>query len=89
MPNAKRAQIFSFAAPVTVDGKFDDYSIGIRARDLVATIFRFIASPVVAPIRWMTEDPIPRDGVAACEQAWQTNIGASAASADRAATESD
>lgn len=89
VPKAKRAQIFSFAAPVTVDGEFDDYSIGIRRRDLLASVFRFIASPVVAPIRWISEDPIPRDGVAACEQAWRTNIGASAASADGAVTESD
>jgi uncharacterized protein involved in outer membrane biogenesis len=76
VPKAKRAQIFSFAAPVKVDGEFDDYDIGFRTRDLVAAIFRFIASPVVAPIRWLTEDPVPRDGVVACQQAWQTNIGA-------------
>jgi hypothetical protein len=80
VPNPKRAQIFSFGAPLTVDGEFDDYGIGIRTRDLIAAIFRFVASPVVAPIRWATEEPMPRDGVDACNDAWQTNIGAGAVS---------
>ena len=75
VPKPKRAQIFSFGAPLTVDGEFDDYSIGIRTRDLIAAIFRFVASPVVAPIRWATEEPVPRDGIEACASAWQTNIG--------------
>jgi hypothetical protein len=86
VPKAKRAQIFSFAAPVTVEGKFDDYSIGFRTRDLVAAVFRFIASPVIAPIRWMTEDPIPPDGVVACQQAWQANVGADTRGAAAAAS---
>ncbi len=85
VPNAKRAQIFSFAAPVTVEGEFDDYRIRFRTRDLMAAVFRFIASPVIAPIRWMTEDPVPRDGVAACRQAWQTNLGAGGAERSAAA----
>ena len=75
VPNPKRAQIFSFGAPLTVDGEFDDYGIGIKTGDLIAAIFRFVASPVVAPIRWATEEPIPRDGVEACDDAWRTNIG--------------
>jgi hypothetical protein len=77
VPKPKRAQIFSFGAPLTVDGEFDDYDIGIRTRDLIASIARFVASPVVAPIRWATEDPVPRDGIEACNKAWRTNIGAS------------
>ncbi len=85
VPNAKRAQIFSFAAPVKVEGEFDDYRIGFRARDLVAAVFRFIASPVIAPIRWMTEDPIPPDGVVACRQAWERNLGAGGADRSAAA----
>jgi hypothetical protein len=85
VPNAKRAQIFSFAAPVTVEGEFDDYRIRFRTRDLMAAVFRFIASPVIAPIRWMTEDPVPRDGVAACRQAWETNLGAGGAERSAAA----
>ena len=76
VPKPKRAQIFSFGAPLTVDGEFDDYSIGIRTRDLIAAIFRFVASPVVAPIRWVTEEPVPRDGIDACARAWRANIGA-------------
>ncbi len=82
VPKPKRAQIFSFGAPLTVDGEFDDYGIGIRTGDLVAAIFRFVTSPVVAPIRWATEEPIPRDGVEACANAWRTNIGASNVAAD-------
>jgi hypothetical protein len=76
VPKPKRAQIFSFGAPLTVNGEFDDYGIGIKTRDLIAAIVRFVSSPVVAPIRWATEEPVPRDGVEACTQAWRTNIGA-------------
>jgi hypothetical protein len=73
-PRPKRAQIFSFGAPLSVSGDFDDYEIGIRGADWVKAILRFIASPVVAPIRWLTEEPVPRDGVEACREAWEKNV---------------
>jgi uncharacterized protein involved in outer membrane biogenesis len=77
-PKAKRAQIFSFGAPVSVSGTFEDYDIHIRGRDWVTAILRFVTSPIVAPIRWLTEDPVPRDGTAACREAWEANLGGGA-----------
>jgi hypothetical protein len=70
-PKAKRAQIFSIAAPVEISGDFDDFSVGFRAGDLARAILRFVTSPVVAPIRWLVEDPLPADGEAACRGAWE------------------
>jgi hypothetical protein len=77
-PEAKRAQIFSFAAPVEISGDFDDFGIGFRPGDLALAILRFVTSPVVAPIRWLVEEPLPADGEAACRSAW----GAPGPSAD-------
>jgi hypothetical protein len=76
-PRPKRAQVFSFGAPVGVSGDFDDYEIHIRGRDWAKAILRFVTSPVVAPIRWLTEEPVPRDGVEACREAWEKNLAGS------------
>jgi hypothetical protein len=70
-PEAKRAQIFSLGVPVEITGGFDDYHIGVRSGDLALAILRFVTSPVVAPIRWLVEDPLPADGEAACRSAWE------------------
>ena len=71
-PEAKRAQIFSFGAPLEIAGEFDSYSVGMRGGDLALAVLRFITSPVVAPIRWLIEEPLPADGEAACRGAWET-----------------
>ena len=76
-PKAKRAQIFSFGAPVEITGDFDNFSVGFRGGDLAVAILRFVTSPVVAPIRWLVEDPLPADGAAACRSAWETAARAS------------
>ena len=71
VPRAKRAQIFSFAAPVEVTGSFDEFDLGFRGGDLALATVRFITSPVVAPVRWLAGKPLPKDGEAACRIAWE------------------
>jgi hypothetical protein len=78
VPKAKRAQVFSFASPVAVSGSFEDFAIGLKGGDVARTVLRFVTSPVVAPVRWLVEDPLPKDGQAACAEAW-TRGGSAAA----------
>ncbi len=75
VPRAKRAQIFSFAAPVEVSGGFDDFDFGFRGGDLALATVRFITSPIVAPVRWLAGQSLPKDGDAACRLAWEGPAG--------------
>ncbi len=70
VPKAKKPEFFSLAVPIKVDGKFDDFGLGIGVGRLTGAIFSFITSPVHVPIRKIFVDAIPEDGQKACRQAW-------------------
>ena len=70
VPKAKKPEFFSLAVPIKVDGKLDDFGMGIGVGRLTGAIFSFITSPVHVPIRKIFTDKIPKDGREACRQAW-------------------
>ena len=68
-PRAKRPQFFSLATPVTVDGSFDDFSVGVKPLALVGTVFRLATSVVEVPGRYLLGDVLRVDGTADCREA--------------------
>lgn len=70
VPKAKKPEFFSLAVPIKVDGKLDDFGMGIGVGRLTGAIFSFITSPVHVPIRKIFTNKIPKDGREACRQAW-------------------
>ena len=69
-PKAKKPEFFSLAVPIKVQGKFDDFGLGIGAARMAGTVVSFITSPVHVPFRKIFAENIPEDGLEACRQAW-------------------
>lgn len=70
-PQSKRAQIFSLQTPIKVYGKFEKFDFSVPLSAILETSVRFTTSPVISPIRWLVEKPLPADGSQQCEQIWQ------------------
>ena len=70
-PKAKEAEFFSLATPVKIHGTFEDFGLKIRKRDILATVFKFISSPVLVPVKRILVDELPADGKDACREAWR------------------
>ena len=70
-PQSKRAQIFSLQTPVEVFGEFEHFDFTVPLAAILETSVRFTTSPVISPLRWLLEKPLPRDGSAQCEKIWQ------------------
>ena len=66
VPRAKTAQIFGLSLPVMVSGSFNDFGFGVPSGELIVTTVRFITSPVIAPLRWILEQPLEEDGSKLC-----------------------
>lgn len=65
-PTPKKPEFFNLATPLKISGSFDDINFGLRKGALVGTAARFIASPVVVPIKRVFSEQIPEDGSDAC-----------------------
>jgi hypothetical protein len=52
--------------PLQVTGTFTDFSVGVEAGDVLATILRLLGSVIVVPFEWLTQGPLPRDGADVC-----------------------
>jgi AsmA family protein len=67
-PKAKRPEFFSLATPLKVDGKFDDFRIGLKggALSLGTTATRFVISPITTPIERIFKRDIPDSGADMC-----------------------
>jgi len=70
-PKAKKAEFFSLATPVKVQGSFDDFGLGVNPLSLTRSVISFVTSPVHVPIRRVFRKKVPADGKAACELAWE------------------
>jgi len=68
-PRAKRPTAFNLATPITVDGRFDDFGVGVSAADLLGTVVRLATGIVEVPVRYLTGDVLPEDGTADCRAA--------------------
>ncbi|MDJ0788032.1 MAG: AsmA family protein [Myxococcota bacterium] len=65
-PVSKKPRLFSAATPVRVTGKVEDFSLGVKPRDVAASLFRMAASPLTVPIQRVLRRNLPRDGGEAC-----------------------
>ena len=65
-PRAKGFAPFRLQTPLRASGTFTDFRFGIKRRDLLESILRLIASPILLPIEWLTLGPLPRDGADVC-----------------------
>lgn len=65
-PEAKKAQFFSMATPLEVDGSFADINIGIGQGGIIGTAVNFIASPISVPLQRLVMPKIPADGSDVC-----------------------
>ena len=69
-PKAKKAEFFSLATPVKVQGSFEDFGLGVNPLSLTGSVISFVTSPVHVPVRRVFKKKVPADGKQACEIAW-------------------
>jgi hypothetical protein len=72
-PRAKGLALFRLQAPLRVSGTLTDNRIGIERRDLIESVLRLMASPILLPIEWFTLGPLPRDGADVCTNPLRAN----------------
>ena len=65
-PSSKEAEVFSLQTPVEVEGSFETFNFRIPLSAIVITSIQFSTSPVISPLRWLLETPIPKDGSQYC-----------------------
>jgi AsmA family protein len=72
-PRAKGFAPLRLQTPLRVSGTLTDYRIGIERRDLIESVLRLMASPILLPIEWFTLGPLPRDGADVCTNPLRAN----------------
>jgi len=70
-PKSKKAEFFSLATPIKIEGSFEDFGLNLSMGSLVGTVISFITSPVHVPIRRILVEKLPSDGKNACRKAWR------------------
>lgn len=65
-PKAKTPQFLSLALPIEVSGNFDDFSVGVRAGDVLETVGQLSTSVIWVPLQMMFGKAIPADGLDVC-----------------------
>jgi hypothetical protein len=68
-PRAKTPQFLSLAIPIEVSGTLDDFSVGVRAKDVVETVGQFVTSVVWVPLKMLFGKEPPVDGRDVCARA--------------------
>lgn len=68
-PRAKSPQFLSLAIPIEVSGTLDDFSVGVRAGDVVGTVGQFVTSVVWVPLKMLFGSEPPVDGRDVCVRA--------------------
>jgi uncharacterized protein involved in outer membrane biogenesis len=66
-PTPKKAEYFSPATPIEVEGKFSDLDPDIQSGGLIGTTVRFVASPVMTTIKRLFFKELPENGNDVCE----------------------
>ena len=72
-PKAKKAEFFSLATPVGVEGTFDDFGLSMNPLGLTKTVVSFITSPLHVPVRRLFKEGLPEDGLEACKAMWKAS----------------
>jgi len=70
-PKAKKAEFFSLATPIKINGTFKDFGMELSMVDLVGTVISFVTSPVIVPVKRLFVEELPSDGKDACVRAWR------------------
>ncbi|MCP4295467.1 MAG: AsmA-like C-terminal region-containing protein, partial [Proteobacteria bacterium] len=65
-PRAKRAEFFSLATPVKLQGTFSDLNVKLGGGGVLGTVVQMIVSPVSTPLKRMFNHKIPHDGGDVC-----------------------
>lgn len=65
-PKAKKAEFFSLATPIKLEGSFSDLRVKLRGGGALCTAVKVIASPVTTPLKRLFNDKLPRDGADVC-----------------------
>jgi hypothetical protein len=65
-PRAKGLGLFRLQTPLRVSGTLTDQRFHFGRQDVVLSVLRTIASPILVPIEWFTLGPQPRDGADVC-----------------------
>ena len=66
-PRAKTPQFLSFAIPVQVSGSFDDFSVGVRAGDVLEVAGDMLTSVIWVPLQSLFGKTRPEDGSDVCK----------------------
>jgi len=66
VPRAKKAEFFSLATPVKLQGTFSDLNVKLGGGGVLGTAVHMIVSPVSTPLKRLFNDKIPRDGSDVC-----------------------
>jgi len=66
-PHAKTPQFLSLAIPVDLGGSFTDFSVGVRAGDVVETVGQLFTSVIWVPLKSLFGNATPADGRDICE----------------------
>jgi uncharacterized protein involved in outer membrane biogenesis len=65
-PRAKTPQFLSFALPIELSGKVDDFHVGVRAADVLETVLQLATSVLRVPMQILFEKETPADGRDVC-----------------------
>jgi uncharacterized protein involved in outer membrane biogenesis len=65
-PRAKGIGLLRLQTPLRVGGTLTDQRFYFTQADVLESVLRLIASPVLLPIEWLTRGPMPRDGSDVC-----------------------
>jgi uncharacterized protein involved in outer membrane biogenesis len=66
-PRPKTPQFLSFAIPVEVSGSFDDFSVGVRAGDVLEVAGDMLTSVIWVPLQSLFGKTRPEDGSDVCK----------------------
>ncbi len=66
-PRPKTPQFLSFAIPVEVNGSFDDFSVGVRAGDVLEVVGDMLTSVIWVPLQSLFGKTRPEDGSDVCK----------------------
>jgi uncharacterized protein involved in outer membrane biogenesis len=66
-PRSKTPQFLSFAIPVEVSGSFDDFSVGVRAGDVLEVVGDMLTSVIWVPLQSLFGKTRPEDGSDVCK----------------------
>jgi uncharacterized protein involved in outer membrane biogenesis len=66
-PRAKTPQFMSFAIPIELGGKFDEFHVGVSTADILETVGQLATSVIWVPLEMLFGKNTPADGRDVCE----------------------